>query len=101
MKHRAVRVAMVMAAFAIAVVGFQAIQQTDSQSNTAIAAPAEKVEICHATGSESNPFVIIKTKALGELGAWGHLDINGNPESGHEQDVLAVNGECPKYCPYD
>jgi hypothetical protein len=99
MKHRIARVAMVMAAFAIAVVGFQAVQQIDIQSNTAIAAPAEKVEVCHATGSDSNPFVVIQTKALGELGAWGHLDENGNPESGHEEDFLAVDGQCnKKYC---
>jgi hypothetical protein len=91
-----------MAAFAIAIAGYQGIQQVAGQNDTVLADPAEKVEICHATGSARNPFVIISTKALGELGALGHLDENGNPEEGHEQDVLADDGECPKdYCPYD
>jgi hypothetical protein len=83
------------AAFAISLAGFQAIQQTAGSSDDVFAAPAEKVEVCHATGNGG--FVIISTKALTDLGAVGHLDENGNPEQGHEQDVLAEDGHCPDH----
>jgi hypothetical protein len=58
---------------------------------------ADKVYICHATGSEGNPYVAISIDA----GAWfdnGHLDASGNPLSGHEHDFGPVlsREECRK-----
>lgn len=60
-------------------------------------AGADKVYICHATGSDANPFVAISVDA----GAWyehGHLDASGNPLSGHEHDFgpVASREECRK-----
>lgn len=65
-------------------------------STTAFAAP-DKVYICHATGSSGNPFVAISI----DRGAFednGHLDANGNPLSGHEEDFGPVDSrdECRK-----
>src|SRR5262245_38992172 len=65
------------------------------------AAPgAEKVTICHATGSDKNPFTVNTLSfnagdLLGTLGKSGHFDPNGNPESGHEQDFFVL-GEISK-----
>lgn len=61
---------------------------------------ADKVYICHATGSTSNPYVAISVDA----GAWydqGHLDASGNPLSGHEHDFGPVGSreECRKADP--
>lgn len=52
-----------------------------------------KVTICHATESETNPYVriVVDRHAIG-----GHFDNQGNPLVGHEQDLL-LEGEvdCP------
>jgi hypothetical protein len=52
-------------------------------------AAAEKVTICHATGSEGNPYVAIKVPP--NSGYEPHLDDNGSPLNGHEQDFLLEN----------
>ena len=56
-----------------------------------VAASNDKVTICHATSSESNPFVAIKVAA--NSGYEPHLSDNaGNsPLAGHEQDFLLEN----------
>ena len=53
------------------------------------AASGPKAVICHATGSDSNPFVgvVVGIQDDGLLSNNGHLDANGSPLSGHEQDV--------------
>lgn len=53
-----------------------------------------KVTICHATSSETNPYVRI---VVDEHATAGHFDNNGTPESGHEDDLL-FQGEvdCPQ-----
>lgn len=76
------------AAFAVLIAGVSAANSY---------AAAEKVYICHATGSDANPYVAISIDA----GAWtdqGHLDANGNPLSGHEHDFgpVASREECRK-----
>src|SRR3990167_5429871 len=49
------------------------------------ASPLGKVVICHATGSESNPYVkiVVSSNALS-----GHFNNNGSPVNGHEDDIL-------------
>ena len=56
-----------------------------------VAATNDKVTICHATSSESNPYVAIKVSA--NSGYEPHLSDNpGNsPLAGHEQDFLLEN----------
>jgi hypothetical protein len=56
-----------------------------------VAASADKVTICHATSSDSNPFVAIKVAV--NSGYAPHLSDNpGNsPLAGHEQDFLLEN----------
>lgn len=56
-----------------------------------VAASNDKVTICHATSSESNPYVAIKVAA--NSGYEPHLSDNpGNsPLAGHEQDFLLEN----------
>lgn len=57
-----------------------------------------KLEFCHATSSEDNPYVRIEVacEALyGKNGNAGHLDENGTPLAGHEDDVMLVDGLCP------
>ena len=67
--------------------------------------PEFKGVICHATGSGSNPFVGIVV-GLGSatpppFSNNGHLDENGNPTSGHEEDFYLGSsppnqrGDCP------
>lgn len=85
MKKDLITSAVVAGMAALAIAGFQTM-------NKASAAPAEKVSICHATGSAGNPFVLLSTKALGEFGATGHTDANGTQLSGHEQDFFPEEG---------
>lgn len=47
---------------------------------------ADKVTICHATSSEKNPYNAITVDDGASF--FPHLDSNGNPLSGHEQDFL-------------
>ena len=65
----------------VALIGFNAAPT--------FAAPGTKAVICHATGSSGNPFVgiIVGIQDDGLLSNNGHLDANGNPLSGHEQDL--------------
>lgn len=61
-------------------------------TNTLAVAP-EKVTICHATSSETNPYtrIVVSENAIG-----GHFDNPGTPKAGHEDDLL-LQGEvdCP------
>src|SRR5688572_766917 len=56
-----------------------------------------KVTICHATGSATNPYVrtVVNANAIS-----GHFENNGTPKSGHEDDLL-FQGEvdCPAPTP--
>jgi len=70
-------------AIAVAVVASSAFSAKDDGT---------KGVICHATGSAGNPFVgvVVGIDTSGPLTIFsnnGHLDANGNPESGHEQDI--------------
>jgi hypothetical protein len=62
----------------------------------------EKVTICHATSSETNPFVTLTLAAPAVYGPAGHFNENGTTQAGHEQDYF---GECeeteepPNPCP--
>ena len=54
------------------------------------------VTICHATGSATNPYNVIHTD---EAATGGHLDNEGNPEEGHEEDfVLDDPDATPEEC---
>lgn len=61
--------------------------------NSGTVSANEKVTICHATSSESNPWerLVVDSNATN-----GHFDENGTPLSGHEDDVL-LPGDVP--CP--
>jgi FtsZ-interacting cell division protein ZipA len=54
---------------------------------------ADKVTICHGTGSETNPYVqiVVSENAIG-----GHFNTRETPRAGHEKDLL-FEGEvdCP------
>lgn len=60
----------------------------------ASATAEEKVTICHATGSETNPYTqnVVSPNAIE-----GHFDNPGTPKAGHESDLL-FEGEvdCPE-----
>lgn len=59
----------------------------------AVAVPAPKVTICHATSAEDNPWVriVVSENAIG-----GHFENPGTPKAGHEDDVLLQGDvECP------
>lgn len=55
---------------------------------------SHKITICHATESETNPYVRI---VVDENATNGHFDENGTPLAGHEEDFL-FDGihDCPK-----
>ena len=57
------------------------------------ASQLDKVTICHATESETNPYnqIVVDSHAIG-----GHFENNGTPKAGHEEDLL-FEGEvdCP------
>ncbi len=57
-----------------------------------------KITICHATSSEDNPYTVltIACEALyGQNGNGGHLNEDGSPKAGHEDDLMAdENGLC-------
>lgn len=59
----------------------------------------EKITICHATESESNPWfrIVISEKAKN-----GHFEVNGTPLAGHEKDIyFDGEWECPEPPPKD
>ncbi len=63
----------------------------------AVAAPAPKVTICHATSSVTNPWVRIVTS---ENGINGHFLNNGTTKAGHESDLLFLTEvPCPTVPP--
>ena len=55
--------------------------------------PPEKTAICHATSSESNPYsyLVLPPAPLDD-----HLDSNGSPLAGHEQDFFPVDTDCDR-----
>ena len=59
----------------------------------AFAAPAPKVTICHATSSETSPYVRIVVSGNATA---GHFEENGTTKAGHEEDILLQGEvECP------
>lgn len=84
-----------------------AIALTTHNIQTVKAAPVCKGVICHATGSATNPFVGIEV-GVGNTDSCssypvsnnGHVDENGSPTSGHEEDrylgVGAEKSDCDK-----
>jgi hypothetical protein len=92
------------AALAVALVALLGVNATPS-----FAAPGTKAVICHATGSDGNPFVgiIVGIQDDGLLSNNGHLDANGTPLSGHEQDIYLglsppnEKSDCEKLPPPD
>jgi hypothetical protein len=61
--------------------------------SNATAAKPEKITICHATGSESNPYVANTVSfSSGDYEAAleksGHFDGDGETEIGHEDDFI-------------
>ncbi len=89
MKKGLVRLSVAMGVVMIAMIGLQAMQPD------VMAAPAEKVLICHRA-PDGTHYVLIETKELSPFGALGHYDAGGDPEPGHEGDVLPdENGDCP------
>lgn len=63
---------------------------------TGVAAPEEKITICHATSSETNPFETIHVSANATA---GHFENNGTTKAGHEGDFI-IN-EPDALCPGD
>lgn len=62
----------------------------------------DKVTICHATSSETNPFVTLTLAAPAVYGPAGHFNENGTTQAGHEQDYLgACEEEEPPVDPED
>ncbi len=58
---------------------------------TAVAyADHEKVTVCHATGSASNPYVETTVAFSAAFGPAGHFNEDGSPVSGHEADFVLV-----------
>ena len=56
-------------------------------------AQADKVTICHATSSETNPYVRI---VVSRNAVRGHFEEQGTDQAGHEQDiVLEGEQDCP------
>ncbi|MCH8889254.1 DUF5011 domain-containing protein [Patescibacteria group bacterium] len=54
----------------------------------------EKITICHATGSDTNPW---NTLHVSENSTGGHFDEQGTPEAGHESDLLlSGHVDCPQ-----
>src|SRR3989338_7285140 len=66
--------------------------------NITLAKQNDKVTICHATSSETNPYtqIVVSSNAIG-----GHFENPGTPKAGHEDDLL-LEGEvecpAPTYC---
>jgi hypothetical protein len=53
------------------------------------------VTFCHATSSESNPFVTLTTAIAAAVGQAGHFNENGTTAAGHEEDYVGACIETP------
>ena len=90
------------AALALAIVALIGMNSTPT-----FADPGVKGVICHATGSATNPFngIVVGIQDSGLLSNNGHLDANGSPLDGHEQDLYlglsppAQKSDCDKLPP--
>ncbi len=51
----------------------------------------DKITICHATSSETNPYVTLTLAYPAVYGPAGHFNENGTTQAGHEEDYF---GEC-------
>jgi outer membrane biosynthesis protein TonB len=58
-----------------------------------------KVYVCHATSSESNPYVTIEVPATESGYPQGHFTENGTQEAGHEEDYLGPCESSPTPSP--
>ena len=70
---------------------------------TLFAAPSGKAVVCHAAGGKYVGILIsVGSSGLPDTNN-GHLDANGSPTSGHEQDIYlgpgAVKSDCDKLAP--
>lgn len=53
-----------------------------------VSAKQEKVTICHATSSETNPYVTLTIAYPAVYGPAGHFNENGTTQAGHEEDYF-------------
>ena len=62
-------------------------------AGTAWAQPPGGMAICHATSSATNPYndLVLPPSALST-----HLDSNGSPLAGHEQDFFPRDSDCDR-----
>jgi TolB protein len=67
----------------------------NNNGNQGSTGPAEKVTICHATSSETNPYVIITLSGHAVFQSSGHFYEDGSPLAGHEDDFL-ISGNIPE-----
>src|SRR3989338_2770028 len=61
--------------------------------NITLAKQNDKVTICHATSSETNPYtqIVVSENAIG-----GHFENPGTPKAGHEDDLFFYGEvDCP------
>lgn len=59
------------------------------------------VTFCHATSSESNPFITLTTAIAAAVGEAGHFYENGTTQAGHEDDYVGACVEVPPVCTED
>lgn len=65
-----------------------------------VLAGEDKVYVCHATSSESNPWVTLPVPPTDTGYPQGHFTENGTQEAGHEQDYLGYcEGDEPSASP--
>ena len=55
------------------------------------ASPGDRTALCHATGSGHFNFLNLPPEPLDN-----HMDGNGSPISGHENDFFPVDGDCDR-----
>jgi outer membrane biosynthesis protein TonB len=53
-----------------------------------VVSKSDKVTICHATSSETNPFVTLTISENAVYGPAGHFNENGTTQAGHEEDYM-------------
>ena len=82
-----------MKKFLAIIIGGFLILSTSISLAQVVKACSEKVTICHATSSVTNPYtkITVSENAIG-----GHFDNPGTPKAGHEKDIL-LEGDvaCP------